>query len=205
MVEVVDTEDLKSSGSDAVKVQIRLLIFNNNILKERASYMNNPVARINYIANRNKNSLNVYRYDIFDINKELYQSVNIVMSIDHPKYVNINVPEDIDISNMKKMPLYIYDQGLFSLQLSRSCDSDSDSYQIGYVYMSENITDDEISKFISHNNNIFNGNVYLVQSADGCCSEVFNNGSQNIVDFVKRFHNNYMFDIEDSSVFFVYM
>jgi len=167
--------------------------------------MNNPVARINYIANGNKNSLDVYRYDIFDINEELYQSVNIAMSVDHPKYININVPEDIDISNMKKMPLYIYDQGLFSLQLSRSCDSDSDSYQIGYVYMSENVTDDEISKFISHNNNIFNGNVYLVQSDDGCWSEVFNNGSQNIVDFVKRFHNNYMFDIEDSSVFFVYM
>jgi len=149
--------------------------------------MNNIVGSINFSCDDNNHSLDVYYYDIFDINEELYQSVNIAMCVDHPKFISIDVPEDIDISNMKKMPLYIYDHSGYSLQLSRSCNWDS--YQIGYVYMSENVTDDEISKFIEHNNNIFNGNVYSVQSHDYMYHEVFNDGSQSIDNFVKFIFN----------------
>ena len=146
--------------------------------------MNNIIGNINFSCGDIQHSLDVYYYDVFDINDELYQTINIAMCIDHPNFVKVDVPEGIDISNMKKQPLYICNHSGYSLQLSKSCDWDT--YQIGFVYMSESVTDDEISNFIEHNNNIFNGNVYSVQSSDYLYYEVLNEGSQEIDDFVKN-------------------
>lgn len=145
---------------------------------------NNIVGNINFSCGGIQHSLDVYYYDVFDINDELYQTINIAMSIDHPKFIKIDVPEGIDITNMTKQPLYIHDHSGYSLQLTKSCNWDS--YKIGYVYISDSATNEEINKFIEHNNNIFNGNVYMIQSNDYMYYNVFNDGSQTIDDFIKN-------------------